>query len=714
MIKQHDALGNTVFQYNILGQPSSVTTSEGTINYVYVPSGNGVGQIQSVTGPNGVSNGYLYDSYGRMTRLTETITGDQSLVTEWKYDTWGRDSVITYPSGIAITNIYSPDGYLNEIKYVGSTLWKVNNVNSSGQLVNMSLGTSGLTKIIGYTTYGYVDSIRTGSATQKFIFNNYTGNLTSRTFQKPGSTLLSETFTYDNLDRLLTTQVGQNPVISCNYLTNGNIDSKTDLGTYTYDPNRKNAVTNLSGSYANALDTITYNAFNLTSGITQGSNALQIIYGPDNMRIKTILTENQSVRTKYFSPGYEKDSTSSGVKQIHYIRSPYGLEAVLIKQGQNVTTYFAETDYLGSIIGLMNPGGSYAEQFSFDAWGRRRNPTNWTYANVPAPNLIERGYTGHEHLDKFGLINMNGRMYDPVLGRFLSVDPIVQSPDNSQSLNGYSYCVNNPLKFTDANGFSYIQTMQQWYNHEGEGFWHRGEFKPWDEDAGAFIDSFGHAVSSGSYSYNASTNSYYDQYGKRVSFYEVLIQYIIPYGAQVDWMTLVGSRSNPYQKIGMVYFTDGTKEDWNMWVDQSWNLHKNLPVKSLNTEAIDKLAKLLGGSIEFAFTSFVGASLGKELVRTGFSRWPINAANKSDHLLNSAIQLYPKLAERWNWHHIRPKYLGGAIDGAKVHLNAAYHQLITNEFRTLWPYGRGIKPSPSELDDIVKRVYLKYPLPPEL
>jgi len=619
LIKQHDANGNTTFQYNKLGQLSSVTTSEGTINYVYVPSGNGIGQIQSITGPNGVSNVYLYDSYGRMTSLTETITGDQSLVTEFKYDTWGRDSVITYPSGISITNLYNADGYLNEIKYAGSTLWKVNTVNSSGQPVNMSLGTAGLTKIIGYTTRGYVDSIRTGSSTQRFIFNNYTGNLTNRTFQKPGSTLLSESFTYDNMDRLLTSQVGQNPVISCNYLTNGNISYKTDLGTYTYDPGRKNAVTNLTGSCANALDTITYNAFNLTSGITQGSNALQIMYGPDNMRIKTILTGNQSVRTKYFSPGYEKDSTSTVVKQIHYIGSPYGLEAVLIKQGQNVTTYFAETDYLGSIIGLMNAGGTYAEQFSYDAWGRRRHPTNWTYANVPAPNLIERGYTGHEHLDKFGLINMNGRMYDPVLGRFLSVDPIVQAVDNSQSINGYSYCLNNPLKYTDPSGYTYLQTLQQTYNHEGEGFWYRGNYYAWNDDAGAFFGSSGQALSSGSYSYNASTNTYYNAYGKEVPFREVLVEYIIPAGVQIDWMTITGTRSNPYQHIGWVYYTDGTKANWDMDIDQSWNLPVSMNSAPSNVGWVaDMTGKICAGVLEFAIGFLGGAEVG--LLRSSFAK----------------------------------------------------------------------------------------------
>jgi RHS repeat-associated protein len=55
-------------------------------------------------------------------------------------------------------------------------------------------------------------------------------------------------------------------------------------------------------------------------------------------------------------------------------------------------------------------------------------------------------------LPEFGLINMNARMYDPQLGRFLSPDPFVQAPDFSQSFNRYSYCLNNPLKYTDPDG----------------------------------------------------------------------------------------------------------------------------------------------------------------------------------------------------------------------------------------------------------------------
>ena len=62
-------------------------------------------------------------------------------------------------------------------------------------------------------------------------------------------------------------------------------------------------------------------------------------------------------------------------------------------------------------------------------------------------------FTGHEQLDHLDLVHMNGRVYQPLLGRFISADPFVQDPFNSQSLNRYSYVFNNPLTFTDPSGF---------------------------------------------------------------------------------------------------------------------------------------------------------------------------------------------------------------------------------------------------------------------
>ncbi len=82
-----------------------------------------------------------------------------------------------------------------------------------------------------------------------------------------------------------------------------------------------------------------------------------------------------------------------------------------------------------------------------------------TYSAVISIRLLtliwdDCGYTGHEMLPEFGIINMNGRLYDPVLGRFFSPDPYVQFVGSPQSYNRYSYCLNNPLKYTDPSGQS--------------------------------------------------------------------------------------------------------------------------------------------------------------------------------------------------------------------------------------------------------------------
>jgi len=116
--------------------------------------------------------------------------------------------------------------------------------------------------------------------------------------------------------------------------------------------------------------------------------------------------------------------------------------------------YYICRDYLGSITCVTNSSGSVVQELSYDAWGQLRNPTNQTvYAPDAAPELLlGRGYTGHEHLSMFGLVNMNARLYDPAVGRFLSPDPYVQMPDFSQSFNRYSYALNNPLRYTDPSG----------------------------------------------------------------------------------------------------------------------------------------------------------------------------------------------------------------------------------------------------------------------
>ena len=84
-----------------------------------------------------------------------------------------------------------------------------------------------------------------------------------------------------------------------------------------------------------------------------------------------------------------------------------------------------------------------------------RNTANWnnyTPGSEPVLFVAGRGFTGHEHLPWFNLINMNGRLYDPLTAQFLSPDNYVQLPNFTQNFNRYSYCLNNPLKYSDPSG----------------------------------------------------------------------------------------------------------------------------------------------------------------------------------------------------------------------------------------------------------------------
>jgi RHS repeat-associated protein len=126
-----------------------------------------------------------------------------------------------------------------------------------------------------------------------------------------------------------------------------------------------------------------------------------------------------------------------------------------MRRGTADSLYFVDSDHLGSILALMRNNGTTAAEYSYDEWGRRRNPSDLNdYINIPNLGFIDRGYTGHEHYDPSNLIDMNGRVYDPVIGRFLSPDPFIQLSYFTQSFNNFSYCFNNPLKFSDPTGFN--------------------------------------------------------------------------------------------------------------------------------------------------------------------------------------------------------------------------------------------------------------------
>ena len=116
-------------------------------------------------------------------------------------------------------------------------------------------------------------------------------------------------------------------------------------------------------------------------------------------------------------------------------------------------------DHLGSVSSICTAAAVCSGQ-SFGAFGERRSAGDWQstsgvdqlLSNLRSIALTE-GYTGHEMDDDLGLINMNGRIYDSAVGRFISADIFVQATNNSQSYNRYTYVFNNPLSKTDPSGY---------------------------------------------------------------------------------------------------------------------------------------------------------------------------------------------------------------------------------------------------------------------
>jgi RHS repeat-associated protein len=131
----------------------------------------------------------------------------------------------------------------------------------------------------------------------------------------------------------------------------------------------------------------------------------------------------------------------------------------VLHSDSSVTTRYFHSDNLGSIAVITDESGNVVERDSYDAWGKRRYPTGADDPSGSIESQTTRGFTGQEELADVGLVHLNGRVYDPLVGRMTSADPMVPDPLNGQAWNRYSYVINNPLAFTDPNGYSWLSTF---------------------------------------------------------------------------------------------------------------------------------------------------------------------------------------------------------------------------------------------------------------
>jgi RHS repeat-associated protein len=292
--------------------------------------------------------------------------------------------------------------------------------------------------------------------------------------------MISENFEYDNLNRLDRVYRGGNTLLDMTYESNkGGIVLKSDIGTLNYglsgSPYALSSINPSTGLTPNVLDSITYTSFESVNTISEGAYKALFTYNSDNERAKMVVQQNNSdILTRWYpNSRYIKETAGGVTKEYTFIGGDaYSAPVVAIKQNGTTTYYNLLRDHLGSITRVVNASNnSLVAEYSYDAWGRMRDKTTWVdFAPGSEPSLFiaGRGFTGHEHLPWFNLINMNGRFYDPLTGQFLSADNYVQAPGFTQSFNRYGYCLNNPLIYTDPSGNTWASHFFNWNKERWE------------------------------------------------------------------------------------------------------------------------------------------------------------------------------------------------------------------------------------------------------
>ncbi|MFP3597426.1 RHS repeat-associated core domain-containing protein [Chryseobacterium sp. SIMBA_029] len=493
--------GTKEYTFNASGQvitQRDISTDNGqatdkTISFTYDTKGRLATRSGTSKG-NAYTSGVTYDAQGRLLSSYETSNGKNFIKKGITYDDKAR--VISYEqqlhsSGmltkVTIENVYSSwNGELYQIKdkNTGKILWQLNEADAKGQVLNAKLGES--TIVNSYDANGFLSrtqhssQVKPGILDIKYTFNAIKNELVDRTTL--GDFNILEKFTYDDNNRLVSWTdpvTGIKPLNRNVYDAKGRILENDQVGIIKYENAAKiyqptGMTLNAAGTqnYNNDLiQSVNYNENNDPVFIDGEKGDVAFQYGLTSMRQRVtyggnFTTDGDGKFTKFYSEdgSFEvlKDNTNNKEKHILYIAgAPYESDIIYMKNFDDDTASFKflHKDYLGSILAISDEAGNKLEQRHFDAWGNFThlqigNGAIITDKNIIAntPLLVDRGYTSHEHFAEVGIIHMNGRLYDPLLRRFLNADENIQDLYNTQNYNKYGYVLNNPLMYNDPSG----------------------------------------------------------------------------------------------------------------------------------------------------------------------------------------------------------------------------------------------------------------------
>ena len=518
------------YAYNADARLETVTTSivddaNATTTLTRRHTYDDYGRLASTTYPSSVTVTHKYNDRGYRWKLKH---GSTALVEVKEQTAYGQSKAENYGNGVRTRRFYDKLGRLKDIDTIRRGGAKIQDNTyawrSDGSLQRRAA--------------------RAGSRVRReFLDYDYLNRLTRAATRIAGSSTASRTlaFGYDLRGNLTTktSDVSADDSVTNVYPETSNWLTSATIGevpyTFPHDTSghiEQYACEDLDDSdeddECDGVDDtfIEWNARGLAEKVTVGESRTDSTpkardsfrYGPDGARyfkksewsVGSGATATMKTSRKYYAGAYEKtvavggetvERTRIGDSVVHVRTTSAGMMPTTASVFE-----YVHRDHLGSVEAVTNQAGEKLVVLGHDPYGERRK-NDWTAQLTKAEieallnahgERVSRGFTRHEHLDRTGLVHMNGRVYDPRLGRFLSPDPIVGDPTSSRSWNLYSYVGNNPLSYVDPTGELEILVVTasgcDWVCWEDTYYWldwwyssnawrdDSWDFSPWDSE----------------------------------------------------------------------------------------------------------------------------------------------------------------------------------------------------------------------------------------
>ncbi|MBQ9548244.1 MAG: hypothetical protein IJV01_03680 [Bacteroidales bacterium] len=424
----------------------------------------------SVSGSNGTGVTYARDSLGRVTSETRTGLDGLWLKKDYTYDGDARIASVAYSSSLSgpiATLSYTYTGGYNTKVCLGdtTTVWQLQAEDALG-LPRTAKTAGGMQRRYTHDAAGQIIRREAGTVQDESYGYWIQGRVVSRSDSVRD---VWDWFGYDDAGRLYQTE--REGELWYTILGNSGGD---DVQTFSYtDASDIYRVTGIQSTLEPSLTLrpykISYTPFARPRIIRESGKKYRadIDYGPDRQRVRMVLRDTTyylPLLKRYYLGEYEAEAVPGTGGQtnwrewIYLDGDAYTAPAVYVNEGGSWTLYNLCRDVVGSVTEVVKADGTLVAACAYDAWGRPRDPdTLEPYASGSEPDpFLWRGFTGHEQLPFFGLVNMNARLYDPIRRQFLSADPNIQNPFSTAGYNRYIYANNLPLTYVDRDGESII------------------------------------------------------------------------------------------------------------------------------------------------------------------------------------------------------------------------------------------------------------------